>query len=173
LNRSINIKINGKSYSDVVEDRLLLVNYIRDVAGLTGTHMGCDTGHCGACTIVMNGEAVKSCLILAVQAEGASVETVEGMASETGLHPLQVSFRKNFAVQCGFCTAGILMSALALLRNNPEPNSEDISKALTGNICRCEGYPNIVKAIEEASLVMKAAKDLGREPRGKENEKEG
>ncbi|SRR5579875_303710 len=153
MKRRINVKINGINFTSEVEDRMLLVWFIRDVAGLTGTHIGCDTGHCGACTVILNGRTVKSCSVLAVQTDGAEVMTVEGLASK-GAHPLQESFRENFAVQCGYCTPGLLMTSYFLLGRNDHPTEEEIMKAIHGNICRCEGYPGIIRAIKAASEKM-------------------
>ncbi len=158
MKRRVTIKINGREYSAEVEDRMLLVQFIREVAGLTGTHIGCDTGHCGACTVIMNGKSVKSCMVLAVQADGAEILTVEGLAKDGELHPLQKAFNKNFAVQCGFCTPGMLMSAYFLLSRNPNPTEEEIKEGIAGNLCRCEGYPNIIKAIKEAAQELQKEK---------------
>jgi aerobic carbon-monoxide dehydrogenase small subunit len=158
LKRQISVKINGVNYSDEVEDRLLLVWFIREVAGLTGTHVGCDTGHCGACTVIINDRSIKSCSILAAQADGCEILTVEGLSKEGKPHALQQSFRDNFAVQCGYCTPGLLMSAYFLLNRNPDPNEAEIAKAIHGNLCRCEGYPGIIRAIKRASEMMATAK---------------
>jgi carbon-monoxide dehydrogenase small subunit len=158
MRRTVTIKINGKDYSAEVEDRMLLVQFIREVAGLTGTHVGCDTGHCGACTVIMDGKSVKSCMVLAVQADGAEILTVEGLAKDGKLHPLQESFRENFALQCGYCTPGFLMSAYFLLNRNPNPTEEEIKEGITGNLCRCEGYPNIIKAIKAAAEKLQESK---------------
>ena len=157
------MKINGVEYSGDAEDRMLLVWFIREVAGLTGTHIGCDTGHCGACTVLLEGKSLKSCSILAVQADGGEIMTVEGLGQAGRPHPLQQSFRENFAVQCGYCTPGLLMSALFLLSRNPEPTETDIVKAIHGNLCRCEGYPGIIRAIKSASekMAKKASEDAG------------
>ncbi len=158
MKRVVTIKINGEEYSAEVEDRMLLVQFIREVAGLTGTHIGCDTGHCGACTVIMNGKSVKSCMVLAVQANGAEIMTVEGLAKDGELHPLQKTFRENFALQCGFCTPGFLMSSYFLLQRNPNPTEEEIREGITGNLCRCEGYPKIIKAIKEAAKALQEQK---------------
>jgi len=158
MKRRVTIKINGREYSAEVEDRMLLVQFIREVAGLTGTHIGCDTGHCGACTVIMNGKSVKSCMVLAVQADGAEILTVEGLAKDGELHPLQKAFNKNFALQCGYCTPGFLMSAYFLLSRNPNPTEEEIKEGIAGNLCRCEGYPNIIKAIKEAAQELQKEK---------------
>ncbi|MFN8355381.1 MAG: (2Fe-2S)-binding protein [Spirosomataceae bacterium] len=147
----INVTVNGKSYRHDVEPRLLLVHYLRDVLGLTGTHIGCDTSSCGACTIHIDGVAVKSCTLLAVQADGANVTTIEGLAQGDELHPLQAGFKECHGLQCGFCTPGMIMAAADLLNNNPNPSEDEIRHALEGNFCRCTGYHNIVKAIQWAA----------------------
>jgi carbon-monoxide dehydrogenase small subunit len=144
------MRINGKDVEHEVEPRLLLVHYLRDKARLTGTHVGCDTGNCGACTILFNGMAVKSCMMLAVQAHGAEITTIEGLTRE-GLHPVQEAFLEKFAVQCGYCTPGMIMSAYALLMSNLEPNETEIREAIEGNLCMCTGYQQIVDAIECAA----------------------
>ncbi len=144
---SVAIEINGTVYERDVEARRLLVHFIRDDAELTGTHVGCDTGNCGACTVLLDGHAVKSCMLLAVQADGASISTVEGLAAEGELTALQQAFSDHHALQCGYCTPGMLMSATYLLRHNPEPTEQEIRKAIQGNICRCTGYWNIVEAV--------------------------
>jgi carbon-monoxide dehydrogenase small subunit len=146
----ISFELNGETVEREVDPRTLLVHFIRDDLDLTGTHVGCDTGNCGACTILLDGEAVKSCMLLAVQADGTRVETVESLSADGELTPLQQAFRASHALQCGYCTPGMLMSATYLLRNNPEPTEHEIRKAIQGNICRCTGYVNIVKAIQEA-----------------------
>ncbi len=151
----VQINVNGKSHSQEVEPRLLLVEFLREVLGLTGTHVGCDTSNCGACTILMDGKAVKSCTMLAVQAEGTSVTTVEGLASGENLHPIQEGFKTQHGLQCGFCTPGMMMTASQLLADNPNPTEEEIRSALEGNFCRCTGYHNIVKAIQYAAKKMK------------------
>ena len=143
----ISVDVNGEIHERDVEARRLLVHFLRDDLDLTGTHVGCDTGNCGACTVIVDGVAVKSCMMLAVQADGASVETVEGLAGNGELHPLQQAFSSFHALQCGYCTPGMLMSATALLAKNPRPSEEDVRYALQGNICRCTGYVNIVEAI--------------------------
>ena len=145
--RTISVEINGEVFEREVEARRLLVHFIRDDADLTGTHVGCDTGNCGACTILFNGAAVKSCMLLAVQANEAKIETVEGLAQNGNLDALQQAFSEHHALQCGYCTPGMLMSATALLRDNPSPSEDEIKKALQGNICRCTGYWNIVEAV--------------------------
>jgi aerobic-type carbon monoxide dehydrogenase small subunit (CoxS/CutS family) len=149
--KTITVEINGISYEREVEARRLLVHLIRDDLDLTGTHVGCDTGNCGACSVIFDGTLVKSCMLLAVQADGASIETVEGLAEDDQLTELQQAFSDHHALQCGYCTPGMLMSATALLRENPRPSEEEISKAIQGNICRCTGYWNIVTAIKAAS----------------------
>ncbi len=146
--QAIEVTINGKTYRRVVESRQLLVHFIRDTLGLTGTHIGCDTGSCGACSIIMNGKLVKSCMLLAPQADGAVIETVEGLAHDGELSALQESFRDHHGLQCGYCTPGMLMAATYLLRNNPSPSEEEIRRGIKGNICRCTGYVNIVRSIK-------------------------
>ena len=148
---SVAIEINGTVYEREVEARRLLVHFIRDDAELTGTHVGCDTGNCGACTVLLDGHAVKSCMLLAVQADGASISTVEGLAADGELTALQQAFSDHHALQCGYCTPGMLMSATYLLRHNPEPTEHEIRRAIQGNICRCTGYWNIFKAVKAAS----------------------
>jgi aerobic carbon-monoxide dehydrogenase small subunit len=149
--KTITVDVNGTTFEREVETRRLLVHLIRDDLDLTGTHVGCDTGNCGACSVILDGKLVKSCMLLAVQADGASIETVEGLADEEQLTPLQQAFSDHHALQCGYCTPGMLMSATALLRENSSPSDEEISKAIQGNICRCTGYWNIVNAIKAAS----------------------
>ena len=152
----VSMTVNGKPASGEVEERTLLVNFIRDHLRLTGTHVGCDTAQCGACTIHMNGRAVKSCNILAMQAEGADLLTIEGLAKADGtLHPMQEAFRQHHGLQCGFCTPGMVMSAVDLVKNFPNPTEEQIREQLDGNLCRCTGYHNIVKAIKAASQSMR------------------
>ncbi len=153
--KRISVEINGEAYELEVEARRLLVHFIRDDCGLTGTHIGCDTGNCGACTVIKDGLAVKSCMLLAVQADGSSIQTVEGLAPAEGeLHALQRAFSAHHALQCGYCTPGMLMSAKHLLDRNPDPSEHEVRRALQGNICRCTGYVNIVEA------VLAAAKEL-------------
>jgi aerobic carbon-monoxide dehydrogenase small subunit len=147
----ITVVVNGVSYEREVEARRLLVHFIRDDLELTGTHVGCDTGNCGACTILLDGHAIKSCMMLAIQADAATIETVEGLTQDGELHPLQQAFGAHHALQCGYCTPGMLMSAKYLLDANPEPTENEIRKAIQGNICRCTGYVNIVEAIKSAS----------------------
>jgi aerobic carbon-monoxide dehydrogenase small subunit len=151
----VSMKVNGKDYTKEVEPRTLLVNFLRDELNLTGTHVGCDTGHCGACTVMMNGRAVKSCMVLAVQAKSAEILTVEGLAASDGtLHPIQEAFMRNHGLQCGFCTPGVLMSTLFLLKRTPRPTEEEIRRGIEGNICRCTGYVNIVKSVRAAAEAM-------------------
>ena len=146
--KTISVEINGELYEREVDARRLLVHFIRDDVDLTGTHIGCDTGNCGACTVQLDGRAIKSCMMLAVQADGASIRTVEGLADDDELNALQQSFSDHHALQCGYCTPGMLMSASHLLEQNPHPTEEEIRKALQGNICRCTGYVNIVDAVK-------------------------
>ena len=147
----ITVEINGESYEREVEARKLLVHFLRDDLDLTGTHIGCDTGNCGACTVSVNGVTVKSCMLLAIQADGASIRTVESLAEDGSLDPLQQAFSDHHALQCGYCTPGMLMSAKYLLEQNPHPSEDEIRKAIQGNICRCTGYVNIVEAIQAAA----------------------
>jgi aerobic-type carbon monoxide dehydrogenase small subunit (CoxS/CutS family) len=149
--KRITVSVNGESHEREVEVRRLLVHFLRDDLDLTGTHVGCDTGNCGACTVIYDGMAVKSCMILAVQADGAAIETVEGLATNGDLHPLQKAFGVTHALQCGYCTPGMLMSAKHLLEHNPKPTEEEIRRAIQGNICRCTGYVNIVEAVQAAA----------------------
>jgi len=150
MNQTVTMTVNGKQVSASVDPRTLLVQFIREHLQLTGTHVGCDTAQCGACTIHLNGRAVKSCSMLAVQAEGASITTIEGIANGA-MHPVQQAFHECHALQCGFCTPGMVMSAIQLLQDNPKPSEAQIREALEGNICRCTGYHNIVRAIEQAA----------------------
>ncbi len=150
----IQLKVNGTEQSHEVEPRLLLVHYLRDVLRLTGTHVGCDTSSCGSCTIHVNGKSAKSCTLLAVQVDGAEITTIEGMAQDGQLHPLQEGFKEMHGLQCGFCTPGMIMTAADLLSTNSKPSEEDIRHALEGNICRCTGYHNIVKSIQYAAEKM-------------------
>jgi aerobic carbon-monoxide dehydrogenase small subunit len=155
MKHKVSVTINGKPREDEVEARLLLVHYLRDVAGLTGTHVGCDTTQCGACTVLMDGKAVKSCNVFAVQADGHEVKTIEGMAAPDGtLHPIQQAFWDEHGLQCGYCTPGFIMAAAYLLDQNPSPSEEEIRKGLEGNLCRCTGYVNIVKAVQTAARTM-------------------
>lgn len=150
----ISISVNGKTYSGEVEPRVLLVNYLREHLSLTGTHIGCDTSSCGACTVHVDGKAVKSCTMLAVQADGCRVKTVEGLADNDTLHPIQEGFKEEHGLQCGFCTPGMMMTATDLLGRNPNPSEHEIREALEGNFCRCTGYHNIVKSIQYAAKKM-------------------
>ena len=148
----VSMKVNGKAVSHEVEERTLLVSFIRETLGLTGTHVGCDTAQCGACTVHMDGRAIKSCNIVVMQAEGANITTIEGVAKADGtLHPMQQAFKDHHGLQCGFCTPGMVMSAIDLVKNFPNPTDEQIREQLDGNLCRCTGYHNIVKAIKAAS----------------------
>jgi aerobic carbon-monoxide dehydrogenase small subunit len=149
--QTIRVEVDGTSYEREVEARRLLVHLLRDDLDLTGTHVGCDTGNCGACSVIVDGTLLKSCMLLAVQADGSSIETVEGLAEDGQLDELQQAFSDQHALQCGYCTPGMLMSATALLRDNPSPSDEEIARAIQGNICRCTGYWNIVKAVKAAS----------------------
>ena len=151
LKMKVSITVNGTEHHGDVEPRTLLVHYIREVIGLTGTNVGCDTSSCGACTIHMNGEAVKSCTILAVQADGASVTTIEGLARDGVMHPMQTAFMENHGLQCGYCTPGMVMAAVGLLNENPKPTEEEVRMGLEGNLCRCTGYHNIVKYVLAAA----------------------
>ena len=152
----INLSINGQALEAEVEPRLLLVHLLRDVAGLTGTHIGCETSICGACTVHLNGAAVKSCCLLAVQADGAEVTTIEGLAKNGQLHPVQEGFWECHGLQCGYCTPGMIMASCALLKDNPNPNEAEIRHGLEGNICRCTGYQNIVSAVQYAAEKLQA-----------------
>ncbi len=151
----IRVKVNEVEYNNEVEPRMLLVYYLRDLLRLTGTHVGCDTSSCGACTIHVNGKATKSCTLLAVQADGCEITTIEGMAHDGELHPLQEAFKECHGLQCGFCTPGMIMTAADLLQNNPEPTEEEIRYALEGNFCRCTGYQNIIKSVQYAANKIK------------------
>ena len=153
---SVKMTVNGKDVSGEVEGRTLLVQFIRETLNLTGTHVGCDTSQCGACTVHVDGRAVKSCSILAAHADGSDVVTIEGLADGDTLHPMQEAFRQNHALQCGFCTPGMVMSAIGIVNDNPNPSELEIREALEGNICRCTGYHNIVLAIEAAAKEMQA-----------------
>lgn len=150
----ISLNINGHAHNLEVEDRALLADVLRDNLKLTGTHVGCDTSQCGCCTILMNGDAVKSCTMLAVQANGAQITTIEGLANGPVLHPIQVAFSNCHALQCGFCTPGMIMATAGLLANNPQPTDAQIHEGLAGNLCRCTGYINIVESVKQAAKVM-------------------
>ncbi len=163
--KQIKLTVNGQEHSLEVEPRLLLVHLIRENLTLTGTHIGCDTSSCGACTILMDGKSVKSCTILAVQANGKSIQTIEGLAPEGGpLHPLQDGFKENHGLQCGFCTPGMIMRSVELLENNKNPTEDDIRWGISGNLCRCTGYNNIVKSIEWAAAKMRGEETPSTEP---------
>jgi aerobic carbon-monoxide dehydrogenase small subunit len=151
MKRTIGVTVNGKRRRDEVEPRLLLVHYLREVVGLTGTHIGCETSLCGACTVSLNGRAVKSCTMFAVQADGREIVTIEGIATNGDLHPVQEAFWNEHALQCGFCTPGMIMTARQLLERNPNPSEDEIRYGLEGNLCRCTGYQNIVKAVKAAA----------------------
>jgi aerobic carbon-monoxide dehydrogenase small subunit len=157
-NVRLNVTVNGEARDSEVEPRLLLVHYLRDTLGLTGTHIGCDTSNCGACTVLIDGEAVKSCTVLAAQADGAEVKTIEGMAegSNGAMHPLQEAFWEHHGLQCGYCTPGMIMTAADLLVRNPNPTEDEVRHGLEGNLCRCTGYHNIVKAVMSAADRMGA-----------------
>ena len=151
----IQVKLNGESYQKEIESRLLLVHFIREELNLTGTHIGCDTTSCGACTVLLDGRPVKSCTVFAVQADGAEVTTVEGLAQNGKLHPIQEGFMEKHGLQCGYCTPGMMLSSVALLKQNPDPTEEEIRWGISGNLCRCTGYVNIVKAVQYAAAKMK------------------
>jgi carbon-monoxide dehydrogenase small subunit len=150
----VRIRVNGKEREADIEPRLLLVHFIREVLELTGTHVGCDTTNCGACTVLLNGRPIKSCTLFAVQADGMEILTIEGVMRDGQLHPLQQGFHEEHGLQCGFCTPGMIMSAYALLENKPKPTEEDIRWGISGNLCRCTGYQNIVKAVQYAANKM-------------------
>ena len=154
MGHEINVTVNGRSYTSTVVPRLLLSQYLRDVLNLTGTHVGCDTTSCGACSVLLNGSAVKSCNVLAVQVDGAEVTTVEGLASGDEYHPIQKAFWEEHGLQCGFCTPGMMVTAIDILSNNPQPTEAEIRNGLRGNLCRCTGYHNIVKAVQAAAAEM-------------------
>ena len=153
--KTITVNVNGVDYRREVEPRLLLVHFIRDVAGLTGTHVGCETSNCGACTVIFNGKSIKSCTTLAVQADGARVETIEGLAHDGALHPIQQAFWDNHGLQCGFCTPGMIMQAYWMLKENPNPTDDEIKLGLSGNLCRCTGYQNIITSVRAAAKEMR------------------
>ena len=153
---SINVTVNGEEHAADVEPRLLLVHFIRETLGLTGTHIGCDTTHCGACTVTLDGRPVKSCTIFAVQANGRSVNTVEGLEQGGELHPIQQAFTEEHGLQCGFCTPGMMMTGVAFLQDNPNPSEDEIRSAISGNLCRCTGYVNIVKSYKSAAEKLRA-----------------
>ena len=157
MKQSVTITVNGQSHTHTVEPRLLLVHFLRETIGLTGTNIGCDTSQCGSCTVILDGQAVKSCTVLAVQADGSEITTIEGLASNGQLHPLQEAFRKNHGLQCGFCTPGMIMAGLGLIESGAGMEDEEVRLGLEGNLCRCTGYQNIVKAIQEAAGEMRQA----------------
>ena len=156
--QSITVTVNGASHAQQVESRLLLVHFLRDVLGLTGTHIGCDTSQCGACTVIVDGLAVKSCTMLAVQANGATIATIEGLASEDELHPIQQAFWEEHGLQCGFCTPGMIMTLLQVLERNPDPTEDELRRSISGNICRCTGYQNIIKAAQNAAKKLQGTR---------------
>ena len=151
MKKAISINVNGVDHAGEVEPRLLLVHFLRDVLGLTGTHVGCETSICGACTVLLDGQAVKSCTMFAVQADGTNITTIEGLAANGNLHPVQEGFWEQHGLQCGYCTPGMIMSSTALVQNNPNMSESDIRHSLEGNICRCTGYHNIVKAVKQVA----------------------
>jgi carbon-monoxide dehydrogenase small subunit len=157
MRQAIAVRVNGRERHDEVEPRLLLVHYLRDVVGLTGTHAGCDTSQCGACTVLLDGDAVKSCTVLAVQADGCAVTTIEGLAPAGQLHPLQEAFWERHGLQCGYCTPGLILTALDFLQRQPRPSEADIRHAIEGNLCRCTGYQNVVRAIALAAERLAAS----------------
>ncbi|MCI0489172.1 MAG: (2Fe-2S)-binding protein [Blastocatellia bacterium] len=161
MKKTININVNGTDHVYEVEPRLLLVHYLREVLGLTGTHIGCETSICGACTVMLDGQAVKSCTMLAVQADGASITTIEGLARNGQLHPVQEGFWEQHGLQCGYCTPGMIMTAAHVLSNNPDPSDEEIRHGLEGNLCRCTGYQHIVDAVQYAARKMKGQAATG------------
>jgi carbon-monoxide dehydrogenase small subunit len=158
----VNIEINGSKYNEEIEPRLLLVDFIRDVARLKGTHIGCDTTSCGACTVLLDGKSIKSCTMFAVEADGHKISTVESLANNGKINTLQNSFWENHALQCGYCTPGMLMSSSFLLSRNPNPSDDEIREGIAGNICRCTGYINIIKAIKEAATAISSGKETGK-----------
>ncbi|HEX6552744.1 MAG TPA: (2Fe-2S)-binding protein [Ktedonobacteraceae bacterium] len=155
MKREITVTVNGQQHQSEVEPRMLLVHYLREALDLTGTHIGCDTSQCGACTVLLDGQSVKACTVLAVQADGSEVTTIEGLAPEGSLHPIQEGFWEKHGLQCGFCTPGMIMASYNLLKNNPNPTEAEIRKGLEGNICRCTGYQNIVRAVQSAAEQMR------------------
>ena len=150
----ITVTVNGQRHAGDVEPRQLLVHFLRESLGLTGTHVGCDTSNCGACTVHLDGEAVKSCTVLAVQADGSEVTTIEGIASEGSLHPMQKAFHEMHGLQCGFCTPGMIMASIDLVHDNPDPSEDEVREGIEGNLCRCTGYQNIVRAVQQAAREM-------------------
>ena len=161
MKKAINVSVNGVANSGEVEPRLLLVHYLRDVLGLTGTHIGCETSICGACTVNMDGQAVKSCTILAVQADGADITTIEGLAVDGQLHEVQEGFWEQHGLQCGYCTPGMIMASAQILDRNPDPSRDEIRHGLEGNLCRCTGYQHIVEAVQYAARKMKSQSATG------------
>ena len=162
--KEITVTLNGTPHTVEVEPRLLLVHLIRENLNATGTHIGCDTSNCGACTVLLDGKSVKSCTVLAVQVDGKSISTVEGLATAEGMHPIQEGFKENHALQCGFCTPGMMLRAVELLQSNPNPTEEEIRWGITGNLCRCTGYNNIVKAILYAGAKLRGEEVPSTEP---------
>lgn len=158
MKKTVNVTVNGQRYIHEVEPRLLLVHFLRDVLSLTGTHVGCETSLCGACTVILDGQAVKSCTTLAVQADGGAVLTVEGLEKDGTLHPLQEGFWEEHGLQCGYCTPGMIMASYQILQRTPNPTEEEIRHGLEGNLCRCTGYQHIVKAVQYAAARMRAAR---------------
>jgi len=163
MKRAISVTVNGTGWTGEVEPRTLLVYFLRDTLGLTGTHVGCDTSSCGACTVLLNGQSVKSCTLLAVQANGSAVTTIEGIGTPEKLHPVQEAFWEEHGLQCGYCTPGMIVSACDLLQRNPDPTETEIREALAGNLCRCTGYQNIVRAVQRAAAAMRDQKKSDRE----------
>jgi carbon-monoxide dehydrogenase small subunit len=161
MKKPITVTVNGVAHHDEIEPRLLLVHYIRDVLGLTGTHVGCETSICGACTVILDGQSAKSCTMFAVQADGASVTTIEGMAANGDLHPVQEGFWEQHGLQCGYCTPGMIMAAAQMLERNPDPTDAEIRHGLEGNLCRCTGYQHIVEAVQYAARKMKGEAATG------------
>ena len=161
MKKAINVSVNGVAHPSEVEPRLLLVHYLRDVLGLTGTHIGCETSICGACTVNMDGQAVKSCTVLAVQADGSKITTIEGLAVDGQLHEVQQGFWEQHGLQCGYCTPGMIMASAQILDRNPDPSQDEIRHGLEGNLCRCTGYQHIVEAVQYASRKMKSQSATG------------
>ena len=164
MEQTIHVTVNGVEHENSVEPRMLLAQYLREALNLTGTHIGCDTGQCGACTVLMNGQPVKSCMVLAVQADGAQVQTVEGLARNGEYHPIQAAFWEKHGLQCGFCTPGMMMAAVGVLQRNPNPTDDEIREQLEGNLCRCTGYQNIVAAVRAAVDPMRGAQQSATQP---------
>ncbi|GAA1678098.1 (2Fe-2S)-binding protein [Fodinicola feengrottensis] len=165
----ITVTVDGTSYTDDVEPRTLLVHYLREQVGKTGTVIGCDTSNCGACTVHLNGQSVKSCSVLAVQADAADITTIEGLAKDGQLHPVQQAFHDNHALQCGYCTPGMIMQSIDLLTENPDPSEEAVRHGLEGNLCRCTGYQNIVRAVQDAAGKVRAAQTPAEQPAGSQS----